>query len=76
MSSNAEKLYERIKKNPEQTQALFRQALQNPQGALQTICELGKTVGLPVTPEEVKSHLEALDDDETKKWFIKVRGGL
>ncbi len=76
MSSNAAQLYQLIQKNPEHTQELFRQALQDPQGALEMICELGKSVGLPVTTQEVKEYVASLDDEETKKWLIKARGGL
>ena len=44
MSSNAAELYKRISSNPEQTQALFRQALQDPAGAMSSICSLGDGV--------------------------------
>jgi len=76
MSTNAEELYQRIQEDHIQTQILFRQALQDPQGALKAICELGDSLGLPVTPEEVKEYLSTLDDADTKQWLIKVRGGL
>ncbi len=76
MRSNAEELYKRIKQDPEHAQGLFRQALQNPQGALNSICELGASIGLPVTVEEVKDYLASIDDEETKQWLIKARGGL
>ena len=76
MNSNAAELYKRIKSNPEHTQLLFRQALQDPQGALNAICELGDSLGLPVTSEEVKTYLSSIDDSDTKKWLIKARGGL
>jgi len=76
MSSNAAKLYNLIRENPDQTQALFRQALQDPQGALQAICDFGESLGLPVTPEEVKVYLASMDDSETKQWLVKARGGL
>ena len=76
MTSNAGKLYQRIQDDPEHTQALFRQALQDPQGAIQAICDFGKSLGLSVTPEEVKAHLAEIDDAETKQWIIKARGGL
>ena len=49
MASNAALLYARISSNPEQTQALFRQALQDPNGAMASICSLGDQLGLPVT---------------------------
>ena len=76
MSGNAEELYHRIESNPDYRKALFRQALQNPQGALQAISEIGDDLGLPVTAEEVKEYLSQLDDLETKQWLIKARGGL
>ena len=76
MSSNAAELYKRIAADPAYTQILFRQALQDPQGALTTICEIGDTLGLSVTPQEVKKYLASLDEDETKQWVIKARGGL
>ena len=76
MSSNAAVLYERIQNDPEHTKALFRQALQDPQGALKAICDLGHSMGLPVTLDEVKAHLASLNDADTKQWLIKARGGL
>ncbi|WP_320675640.1 hypothetical protein [Prochlorococcus sp. MIT 1300] len=76
MSTNAKELYRRIQEDPAHTQALFRQALQDPQGAIRSICELGRALDLPVTPDEVKAHLASLDDGETKQWLIKARGGL
>ncbi len=76
MSSNAPELYKRIKNDPELAQVLFRQALQDPQGALKAICDLGSTLGLPVTADEVKVYLASVDDAETKQWLIKARGGL
>ncbi len=76
MTINAEKLYKKIESDPSYTKLLFRQALQDPQGALKTICEIGQEVGLPVTQEEVKNYLSTLDDLETKQWLVKARGGL
>ena len=76
MSSNAAELYKRIKADPEHTQILFRQALQDPQGALKAICHLGQSLGLPVTSDEVKKYLSEIDDPDTKQWLIKARGGL
>ncbi len=76
MNSNAAKLYQKIEQNPELTQALFRQALQDPQGAMKAICELGAGMGLNVTSDEVKDYLAGLDDADTKQWLIKARGGL
>ena len=65
-----------ISSNPEQTQALFRQALQDPNGAMASICSLGDQLGLPVTTQEVRDHLASLDDDDSKRWLVKARGGL
>ena len=76
MTANAAELYERIRSNPDQTQALFRQALQDPTGAMDCICRLGDDLGLPVTADEVKAHLASLDDADTSRWLIKARGGL
>ena len=76
MSDNAAELYKLIKADPEKTQSLFCQALQDPQGALNAICQLGTKLGLPVTSDEVKAYLSGLDDSDTKQWLIKARGGL
>ena len=76
MASNAPALYARISSNPEQTQALFRQALQDPNGAMANICSLGDELGLPVTAQEVREHLASLDDEESQRWVLKARGGL
>ena len=76
MSSNAAELYKLINSDPEKKQDLFRQALQNPKGAMQAICSLGNEMNLPVTPEEVKEYLSTIDDLDTKQWLIKARGGM
>tara|TARA_Y100001968_G_C19254875_1_gene666281 strand:+ start:255 stop:485 length:231 start_codon:yes stop_codon:yes gene_type:complete len=76
MSINAEELYKRIEDDRTLSQALFRQALQDPKGAMKGICDLGEKLGLPVTPEDVKDYLATLDDGDTKQWLIKARGGL
>nr|WP_115093071.1 hypothetical protein [Synechococcus sp. UW106] len=76
MSSNAASLYARISSNPEQTQALFRQALQDPNGAMDSICNLGDELGLPVTAQEVREHLASLNDEDSNRWVVKARGGL
>ena len=76
MSSNAAELYKLINADPEKKQDLFRQALQNPKGAMQAICALGNEMNLPVTSEEVKEYLSTIDDLETKQWLMKARGGL
>jgi len=76
MSDNAAELYKLINADPGKKQDLFRQALQNPKGAMESICALGNQMNLPVTAEEVKEYLSTLDDLDTKQWLIKARGGL
>ena len=76
MKGNAAELYKLINADPKKKQDLFRQALQNPKGAMQSICELGIEKNLPVTSEEVKEYLTTIDDIDTKQWLIKARGGL
>ena len=76
MSGNAAELYKLINADPDKKQAFFRQALQNPKGAMQSICEFGIEMNLPVTSEEVKEYLTTIDDLDTKQWLIKARGGL
>ena len=76
MSDNAAELYKLINADPGKKQDLFRQALQNPKGAMESICALGNELNLPVTSEEVKEYLSTIDDLDTKQWLIKARGGL
>ena len=76
MSSNAEKLYNLISKDSKKKQSLFLTALTNPKSALDKICNIGEEVGIVVTKEEVIEYLTTLDDDATKMWLIKARGGL
>ena len=76
MSGNAAELYKLINADPGKKQDLFRQALQNPKGAMQAICALGNQMNLPVTSEEVKEYLSTIDDIDTKQWLMKARGGL
>ena len=76
MSINAEKLYNLIANDPKKKQSLFLIALTNPKSALEKIGAFGKELDLPVTKEEVIEYLSTLDDDATKMWLIKARGGL
>ncbi len=76
MSSNAAELYKLIEANQEKKQDLFRQALQDPKGAMNAICSLGQELNLPVTSEEVKEYLSTIQDLDTKQWLVKARGGL
>jgi hypothetical protein len=43
---------------------------------MESICGLGEQLGLPVTPEDVRTHLASLDDDDSNRWLVKARGGL
>jgi hypothetical protein len=75
-TSNAAALYARISADHDLTQALFRQALQDPSGALDRIVALGSEFGLTVSCEEVREHIASLDDAASKQWLLKARGGL
>ena len=74
--SNAAELYDKIEQDRDLTRALFRQALQNPDGAIEAICQVGERMGLPVTNHDVKAFISSLDDDLSKQWLGKARGGL
>ena len=76
MSGNAEALYKLINADQAKKQDLFRQALQNPKGAMEAICSFGNEMNLPVTSKEVKEYLSTIDDLDTKQWLLKARGGL
>ena len=76
MSSNAAALYKLINSDPQKKQNLFRQALQDPKGAMKSICSFGVEMNLPVTSDEVKEYLTTIDDWDTKQWIMKARGGL
>ncbi len=73
---NAALLYSKISADEVLTQALFRQALQDPNGTLARIVEIGAALGLPVSIQEVRAHIATLDDLDTKQWLLKARGGL
>ena len=76
MSSNAEKLYNLIKNDSRRKNTLFLTALTNPKGALDKICAIGKEFNILVTKDEVIEYLSTIDDEATKMWLIKARGGL
>tara|TARA_Y100000589_G_scaffold326530_1_gene366448 strand:- start:4337 stop:4567 length:231 start_codon:yes stop_codon:yes gene_type:complete len=76
MASNAEKLYKIIDEDHFKKQDLFRTALTNPKSALEKICEIGEQLDIKVTKEEVVDYLSTIEDEHTKLWLIKVRGGL
>ena len=73
---HAAALYGLISSNADLTQELFRQALQDPTGALERIVAIGARENLPVTTAEVKAHIASLDDGASKQWLLKARGGL
>ena len=74
--SNAAELYAKIEQDRDLTRALFRQALQNPEGAIQAICQVGEQMNLVVSHDEVKAFINSLDDELSKQWLVKARGGL
>ena len=74
--SNAAELYAKIEQDRDLTRALFRQALQNPEGAIKAICQVGEQMNLPVSHDEVKAFINSLDDELSKQWLVKARGGL
>ena len=76
MITNAEKLYNLIAEDSKKKQSLFLIALNNPKSALDKICEIGNELDIKVTKEEVIEYLTTLDDERTKLWLIKARGGL
>ena len=75
-ASNAAELYAQISADHDLTQALFRQALQDPSGAISRIIELGQQFGLPVSSQEIRTYISSLDDSVSKQWLVKARGGL
>jgi hypothetical protein len=74
--SPASRLYDLIHADAELTQSLFRQALQDPSGTLARIRQLGHDHGLPISDAEIRSFVASLDDDASKQWLVKARGGL
>ena len=76
MTSNVEKLYNLIANDPRKKQSLFLMALNNPKAALDKICEIGRELDILVTKKEVIEYLSTVDDEATKLWLVKARGGL
>ena len=76
MNSKSEKLYNLIANDSKKKQILFMTALTNPQKALDKICEIGNDLNIAVSKEEVIEYLSTIDDEATKMWLIKARGGL
>ena len=76
MTSNAERLYDLISNDSKKKQSLFLIALTNPKSALDKICDIGAELDIVVTKEEVIEYLSTIDDEATKMWLVKARGGL
>ena len=76
MTSNAEKLYKLISNDSSKKKSLFMTALTNPKKALEKICDIGNDLNIAVTKEEVIEYLSTIDDEATKMWLVKARGGL
>jgi len=51
-------------------------ALTNPKKALDKICDIGNELNICVTKEEVIEYLSTIEDEATKMWLVKARGGL
>ena len=58
MSSNAAELYQRIEADPLYRRALFHQALQNPQGALKSISEIGVSPDIEINEESEEFRIK------------------
>ncbi|MCP9849869.1 hypothetical protein [Cyanobium sp. Morenito 9A2] len=74
--SAAAQLYDLIRQDGELTRSLFRQALQDPGGTVQRIRQLGQERGLELTDDTIRQFIASLDDDASKQWLVKARGGL
>ena len=55
---------------------MFLTALTNPKKALDKICDIGHEFNISVTKDEVIEYLSTIDDEATKMWLVKARGGL
>ena len=76
MTSNVEKLYNLIADDSRKKQSLFLMALNNPKSALEKIFQIGRDADIQVTKKEVIEYLSTVDDESTKLWLVKARGGL
>ena len=72
----AQALYDIVRSDAQLTRALFRQALQDPQGTLDQLVAIADAKGLHVSRQEIRDYLNDSADDETRQWLIKARGGL
>ena len=72
----AQALYDIVRSDAQLTRALFRQALQDPQGTLDQLVAIADAKGLHVSRQEIRDYLNDRADDATRQWLIKARGGL
>lgn len=72
----AQALYDLVRSDEQLTRALFRQALQDPQGTLDQLLAIAAAQGLDVSREDITTYLNTSADDATRQWLIKARGGL
>ena len=72
----AQALYDLVRGDEQLTRALFRQALQDPQGTLEQLLAIADAKGLEVSREDITAYLNTSADDATRQWLIKARGGL
>ena len=72
----AQALYDIVRSDAQLTRALFRQALQDPQGTLDQLVAIADAKGLHVSRQEIREYLNDSADDATRQWLIKARGGL
>ena len=72
----AQALYDIVRSDAQLTRALFRQALQDPQGTLDQLVAIADAKGLNVSRQEIRDYLNDSADDATRQWLIKARGGL
>tara|TARA_B100002052_G_C15872023_1_gene595171 strand:+ start:1613 stop:1846 length:234 start_codon:yes stop_codon:yes gene_type:complete len=72
----AQALYDLVRGDEQLTRALFRQALQDPQGTLDQLLAIADAKGLEVSREDITAYLNTSADDATRQWLVKARGGL
>ena len=72
----AQALYDIVRSDAQLTRALFRQALQDPQGTLDQLVAIADAKGLKISRQEIRDYLNDSADDATRQWLIKARGGL
>tara|TARA_B100002051_G_scaffold51179_1_gene46303 strand:- start:2362 stop:2595 length:234 start_codon:yes stop_codon:yes gene_type:complete len=72
----AQALYDLVRGDEQLTRALFRQALQDPQGTLEQLLAIADAKGLEVSREDITAYLNTSADDATRQWLVKARGGL